>query len=38
VTSLDEMGIAEGQHRFDLALRRRLGAFLSSLEGGTGKA
>jgi len=38
VTSLDEMGVAEGQERFDLALRRRLGAFLSSLEGGIGEA
>ena len=38
VTSLDEMGVAEGQERFDLALRRRLGGFLSSLEGGTREA
>jgi lipoyl(octanoyl) transferase len=38
VTSLDEMGVPAGQGRFDLALRRRLGAFLSSLEGGTGEA
>ncbi|HEX8217033.1 MAG TPA: lipoyl(octanoyl) transferase LipB [Allosphingosinicella sp.] len=38
VTSLDEMGVAEGQERFDLALRRRLGGFLSSLEGGIGEA
>ena len=37
VTSLDEMGVAEGQERFDLALRRRLGGFLSSLEGGSGR-
>jgi lipoyl(octanoyl) transferase len=38
VTSLDEMGVPDGQARFDLALRRRLGGFLSSLEGRTGKA
>jgi lipoyl(octanoyl) transferase len=38
VTSLDEMGVADGQARFDLALRCRLGGFLSSLEGKTGKA
>ncbi|HEX8645181.1 MAG TPA: lipoyl(octanoyl) transferase LipB [Allosphingosinicella sp.] len=38
VTSLDEMGVPCGQGRFDLALRRRLGAFLSSLEGGTREA
>ena len=38
VTSLDEMGVPDGQARFDLALRRRLGNFLSSLEGRTGKA
>jgi lipoyl(octanoyl) transferase len=38
VTSLDEMGVAEGQERFDLALRRRLGGFLSSLEGGIREA
>jgi lipoyl(octanoyl) transferase len=38
VTSLDEMGVPEGQEHFDLALRRRLGGFLFSLEGGTGKA
>lgn len=35
VTSLDEMGVTEGQDRFDLALRQRLDAFLSSLEGKT---
>ena len=38
VTSLDEMGVSDGQERFDLALRRRLGAFLFSLEGGTREA
>jgi lipoyl(octanoyl) transferase len=38
VTSLGEMGVSEGQERFDLALRRRLGAFLSSLEGGIREA
>ena len=36
VTSLDEMGIADVQPRFDLALRRRLDDFLFSLEGGIG--
>ena len=34
VTSLDEMGVSEGQERFDLALRQKLDAFLSSLERG----
>ncbi|HEX8527094.1 lipoyl(octanoyl) transferase LipB [Allosphingosinicella sp.] len=38
VTSLDEMGVSDGQERFDLALRRRLGGFLFSLEGGTREA
>ncbi|MDP8994421.1 MAG: lipoyl(octanoyl) transferase LipB [Pseudomonadota bacterium] len=38
VTSLDEMGVPDGQERLDLALRRRLGDFLFSLEGGTGEA
>ena len=38
VTSLDEMGVSDGQERFDLALRRRLGGFLSSLEGGIREA
>ncbi|HYG30693.1 MAG TPA: lipoyl(octanoyl) transferase LipB [Allosphingosinicella sp.] len=38
VTSLDEMGVSEGQERFDVALKRRLGGFLSSLEGGTREA
>ncbi|HEX8655446.1 MAG TPA: lipoyl(octanoyl) transferase LipB [Allosphingosinicella sp.] len=38
VTSLDEMGVPDGQERFDVALRRRLGGFLSSLEGGTREA
>jgi lipoyl(octanoyl) transferase len=33
VTSLDEMGIADLQPRFDLALRRRFDDFLFSLEG-----
>ena len=33
VTSLDEMGVSHGQQRFDLALRQRLGEFLSALEG-----
>jgi lipoyl(octanoyl) transferase len=34
VTSLDEMGVADSQPRFDLALRLRLDEFLFSLEGG----
>jgi lipoyl(octanoyl) transferase len=34
VTSLDEMGVADSQPRFDLALRLRLHEFLFSLEGG----
>ena len=38
VTSLDEMGMADAQTRFDLALRRRLDDFLFSLEGGMGEA
>lgn len=38
VTSLDEMGVPDGQERFDLALRRRLDDFLSSLEGGASQA
>ena len=33
VTSLDEMGLSDGQERFDLALRRGLNGFLASLEG-----
>jgi lipoyl(octanoyl) transferase len=33
VTSLDEMGVADSQPRFDLALRLRLSEFLFSLEG-----
>jgi lipoyl(octanoyl) transferase len=33
VTSLDEMGVADSQPRFDLALRLRLDEFLFSLEG-----
>ncbi|HEV7660158.1 MAG TPA: lipoyl(octanoyl) transferase LipB [Allosphingosinicella sp.] len=33
VTSLDEMGVADSQPRFDLALRLRLEEFLFSLEG-----
>ena len=37
VTSLDEMGVPD-HARFDLALRRRLDAFLVSLEGETGEA
>ncbi|MDB5698725.1 MAG: lipB [Alphaproteobacteria bacterium] len=32
VTSLDEIGVSEGQRRFDLALRQGLDHFLSSLE------
>lgn len=35
VTSLDEMGVSNGQERFDLALRLGLDHFLSSLEGRT---
>ncbi|HEX8215199.1 MAG TPA: lipoyl(octanoyl) transferase LipB [Allosphingosinicella sp.] len=38
VTSLDEMGVANGQERFDLALRQGLDRFLFSLEGRIGKA
>jgi len=38
VTSLDEMGVANGQERFDLALKQGLDHFLSSLEGRTDKA
>lgn len=33
VTSLDEMGVANGQERFDLALKQGLDHFLFSLEG-----
>jgi lipoyl(octanoyl) transferase len=36
VTSLGEMGLADVQPRFDLALRGRLDDFLFSLEGGMG--
>jgi len=32
VTSLDELGVSEGQERFDLALRQGLGGFLLALE------
>jgi hypothetical protein len=38
VTSLDEMGLSNGQERFDLALKRGLDHFLVSLEGGREKA
>jgi lipoyl(octanoyl) transferase len=38
VTSLDEMGVAYGQERFDLALKQGLDHFLFSLEGRMGKA
>ncbi|HEX8642133.1 MAG TPA: lipoyl(octanoyl) transferase LipB [Allosphingosinicella sp.] len=38
VTSLDDMGIANVQTRFDLALEGGLAAFLSSLTAGRGKA
>ncbi|HEV2747674.1 MAG TPA: lipoyl(octanoyl) transferase LipB [Allosphingosinicella sp.] len=38
VTSLDEMGVANGQERFDLALKQGLDHFLVSLEGREGKA
>ena len=34
VTSLDEVGVTDGQARFDLALKCRLEGFLFSLEGG----
>jgi lipoyl(octanoyl) transferase len=37
VTSLGEMGLANIQPRFDLALRRGLEDFLFSLEGGMGQ-
>ena len=33
VTSLGEMGVSEGQERFDMALKKGFGRFLSSLEG-----
>jgi lipoyl(octanoyl) transferase len=38
VTSLDEMGVSDGQGRFDLALKQELDHFLVSLEGGPDKA
>jgi lipoyl(octanoyl) transferase len=38
VTSLDEMGLADVQPRFDLALRQGLEDFLFSLEGGMGES
>ena len=38
VTSLGEMGVSEGQERFDLALKKGLGRFLFSLEGEIEKA
>lgn len=38
VTSLDELGVSNGQERFDLALRQGLGRFLLSLEGDVEKA
>ncbi len=38
VTSLDEMGVSNGQERFDLALRQGFGRFLFSLEGRIEKA
>jgi lipoyl(octanoyl) transferase len=37
VTSLDEMGVTNVHARFDLALKRRLADFLSSIEGGEGR-
>jgi lipoyl(octanoyl) transferase len=38
VTSLDEMGVSNGQSRFDLALKKGLDHFLFSLEGRIEKA
>ena len=38
MTSLDEMGVSEGQTRFDLALKQGLDHFLVSLEGRPEKA
>ena len=38
VTSLDEMGVSNGQQRFDLALKQGLNHFLFSLEGRIEKA
>lgn len=38
VTSLAELGVPDGQERFDLALRQGLGDFLGALEGQTEKA
>ena len=38
VTSLDEMGVSEGQERFDLALKQGLERFLLSLEAGNEEA
>ena len=38
VSSLDEMGVSDGQDRFDLALKQGLERFLFSLEAGNEKA
>jgi lipoyl(octanoyl) transferase len=38
VTSVEEMGVSDGQRRFDLALKRRLPHFLASLGGCSAKA
>jgi hypothetical protein len=38
VTSLDEMGVSNGQERFDLALKQGLDHFLAALEGRPDKA
>jgi lipoyl(octanoyl) transferase len=38
VTSLGEMGVSNGQERFDMALRKGLGRFLLSLEGENAEA
>ena len=38
VTSLDDMGVSEGQERFDLALKQGLERFLWSLEAGNEEA
>ena len=38
VSSLDEMGVSEGQERFDLALKQGLERFLLSLEAGNEEA
>jgi hypothetical protein len=38
VTSLEELGLSNGQSGFDLALKQGLDHFLTSVEGGAEKA